>query len=208
MPNFVKIPKQLFSISPANAKLYAVFLDFKAFNPEGFICPPFKRKVDRFYYHYWMKKLIKRKWATKLGACMNLLSYQAVWRLLGVDQSWNDEVKKYRFTYHKINIEDLPVDRKDYFKKLTDMVLTKVAGNKARQIKWRLNNKQTPGRVNKPETFMPMSCRKVASLFGLSPKSVASGSKYRERFFQVINEPSVRVKTPLGSRYPCKKIAL
>lgn len=203
---FVKIPKQVFKITPADARLYAAFIDFKVFNPEGFICPPFKRKVDRFYYHYWMKKLIARRWAAKVDKCIRLSSYQEVWRLLDVDQSWIDEIKKYRFTYHKINIEDLPVDRKDYFKKLTDIVLTKVAGNKVRQIKWRLNNKQTPGTVNETETFM--SCRKVASLFGLSPKSVASGSKYRKRFFQVINEPSVRIQTPLGSRYPCKKIAL
>jgi hypothetical protein len=153
-----------------------------------------------------MKKLITRKWATKEGKCISLSSYQKVWRLLDVDQSWNDEIKKYRFAYHKVSLEELPVNRKDYFKKLTDMVLTKVAGNKVRQIKWRLKNKQTHGTVNKLETFI--SCRKVASLFGLSQKSVASGSKYRKRFFEVINEPSVRVKTPLGSRYPCKKIAI
>lgn len=203
---FVKIPKQLFKITPSDARLYAAFLDFKAFNIEGFVCPPFKQKKNRFYYHYWMKKLIKRQWATKCGSCIGLASYQEVWRKLGVDQSWNKQVKKYRFTYHKVNTQDLPVNRRDYFKKLTEMVLTKVAGNKVRQIKWRLKNKQTPATVNKTETFM--SCRKVASLFGLSQKSVASASKYRKRFFEVINEPTIRRKDRNTHLYQCKKILL
>lgn len=41
---FLKIPKQIFRISPANAKLYAAYLDFKAFNSEGVISAPFKQK--------------------------------------------------------------------------------------------------------------------------------------------------------------------
>ena len=204
MTNIVKIPKQLFSISPANARLYAAFLDFKAFNPEGFICPPFNRKADRFYYSYWKKKLITRHWATKDGQCVALASYQEVWGLLGVDRSWNNGIKKYKYSYHKIDIDELPINRKEYFKFLTELVLTKVAGNKVRQIKWRLKNKQTPGTVNKTETFM--SCRKVASLFGL--RSSSSGSKYRNKFFNVVDEPTVRNKDRNTHLFQCKKIAL
>lgn len=204
LSHFVKIPKQLFTISPGDARLYAAFLDFKVFNSEGFICPPFKVKENRYYYRYWFKKLILRGWANVHGHCFSLSTYQEVWRLLGVDQSWNNVIKKLRFTYHKVDIERLPENRKEYFKQLTELILTKVAGNRVRQIKWRLKNKHTPDQVKQTETFI--SCRKVAKLFGL--KSPSSGSKYRKMFFDVVNEPTVLRKTPEGYRFKCKRISL
>ena len=203
MPLFVKIPKQLFKIRPSDARMYAVYLDLKAFNPEGIIKTPFKKKSNRSFYPYWLGKLVRNKWAHKEGqGTWSLVSYQEVWRFLGVNQSWNRGTKKYKFTYWKIDVDELPLERKQYIEKLKDLILDQVAGNKERQIKWRLKNKQTPFGVSKTETFL--SCRSVAKLFGL--KSSASGNKYRQRLFEVIDEPTVRINTTKGSRFQCKRI--
>lgn len=195
----LKIPTGLFRLSTKDVRLYCAYLDFKAFNSEGHICPPYAR--DRFYYTYWRKKLIAKGWAIEKGKCIALVSYQQVWKDMGVKPSWNKRQKRYRFPYRKVQPENLPEERKEYFKALQQVVFARIAGNKVRQIKWRLKSKQ----VNtKTETFI--SSRTVARLVGLN--SPASGSKYRKQLFQVIPEPTQQVKTGYGYRYKCKKIAL
>lgn len=196
---FVKIPSGLFTSSTKDIRLYCAFLDFKAFNPEGHICPPFKR--DRFYYTYWKKKLIAKGWGLEDGKCLALVSYHQVWRDLGVFPAWSRKLKRHRFPYRKVLIENLPLNRKEYFKVLQDIVLKRIAGNKVRQIKWRLRKKHSQ---DKTETFI--SNRTVARLLGL--RSPASGHKYREQLFDVIDEPVQKIKTEFGYRYKCKKIAL
>lgn len=201
--NFIKIPIGLFSASTKDIRLYCAYLDFKCFNPEGRVCPPFKVKVNRFYYTYWRKKLLAKGWAMENGRCFNLLRYPEVWQDLGVLPGWNGQ--RYKFGYKKILIETLPLDRKEYFKVLRDMVLKTIAGNKVRQIKWKLKTKHKKDRrVNTSQTFI--STRTVARLVGL--RSATSGSKYRNKLFEVIPEPTTMVKTDYGYRYKCKKIAL
>jgi len=200
---FVKIPSGLFQASTKDIRLYCAYLDFKCFNPEGHICPPFK--VNRYYYSYWRKKLLTKGWATGSGRCVRLASYPEVWKILGVLPGWNENLRRYRFNYKKILNENLPLDRKEYFKGLQELVLKTIAGNKVRQIKWKLNKKHKKDRrVNTTETFI--STRTVARLVGL--RSSASGHKYRSKLFQVIPEPTKTIKTDSGYRYKCKKIAL
>lgn len=201
-PEYIKIPKQLFSIEPSHTRLYAAYVDLKAFNTQGVIRRPFK--VSRHYYNYWCKKLISCGWATKKNDDTYLKSYQEIWRLMGVERSWHKRIKKYKYTYHKIGVSDIPEKRDMYTKFLIEPILTKIAGNKLRQIKWRLNNKQLLGMAKQTETFL--SGRKVARLLGL--KSSASGNKYRSKYFSVINEPTVRNKYRNTHLFQCKKVAL
>lgn len=200
---FIKIPKSLHSITPKNARLYAAFLDFKLFNQHGCISGSF-RKADRFYYRYWINQLCASGWATKIGSSFYLKSYQEVWEKLGVVRSYHQKIKKYRYDYQKINVDDFDLERKAYSKQLINLVLSRVSSNKERQIKWKLKKMQGPGRATPTETFL--SCRSVALLFGL--KSSASGSKYRKLCFKVYDDPLELRKTPTGFKYKCKRIAL
>jgi len=197
----IKIPVALFSASTKDIRAYCAFLDFKCFNSEGRICPPFERDEDRFYYRYWRGRLIARGWARECGKCFTLASYQEVWRSLGISRTLDKNLKRHRYHYRKVNIEDLPENRKEYSKILRDMLLKTIAGNKVRQIRWRLKSKRVH---NQTETFI--SSRTVARLVGL--RSAASGSKYRSKLFNVIQEPVQKVKDETGYRYKCKKIAL
>lgn len=202
----IKIPKSLHSISPKNARLYAAYLDLKLFNPEGVIKMPIKRKADRFYYRYWLNRLCDAGWVRRISPIeFHLKTYQEVWGLLGVNRSFHHKIKKYKYDYHKIDIENLSLDRKVYFQELVKKVLSKVAGNKTRQIRWKLKQMQGPGRATPTETFL--SCRSVAGLFGL--RSATSGSKYREKYFSVYDDPLVLRKLADGTyRYRCGRIAI
>jgi hypothetical protein len=213
---FIKIPKNIFSIHPRDAKLYAAYIDFKAFNPEGNILKSQqnKRKRDRHYYRYWANRLVEKGWATKTDNGIALKAYQHVWRSLDVERYWNQAIGRYKFAYVKISVEDLPLERKAYFRKIQDILLERVASNKVRQIKWRLNNRQAVVKsTNTTETFL--SCKKVAQLFNLT--SETSGSKYRKAFFELIDEqPKIIKKMRHNSDgtisqyygYTCRRIAL
>lgn len=197
---FVKVPVCLYDASTKNIRLYSAFLDFKAFNAEGFIENLFRRKADRFYYRYWRRKLIAKGWAIETRSGLSLVSYQQVWRDLDVQRTWNKKLRRFKFNYRKIHLESLPVERKQYFKHLQDLVQKIIASNVRRRIKWRLRNKQ------KEETETFLSCRTVARLFHL--QSPSSGHKYRKKLFEVVPEELVRVPTEHGYRYKCKRILL
>lgn len=199
----LKVPKNLFSLSPKEVKLYAAYLDFKLFNPEGVIQLPFARKADRGYYSYWLRKLVAKGWVSLMGSKYSLRSYQEVWKSMGVHQPWNVDVQKYRYAYVQIACDNLSFERKLYRNQIIEFIRNRIAGNKVRQIKWRLKNRQTPA-MAKTETFM--SSRAVAKLFGY--KSSSSGHKTRQKYFNVIPEPLVTIKTIDGYRKLCKKIAI
>jgi hypothetical protein len=207
---FLKIPKALCNCSPAQAQLYATFLDFKAWNPEGIITASsmIVRRADRHFYSYWMAILVRRGWAiqrrTQCGKIFYLKTYQEVWRDMGVRQSWCRKIKKYKFIYSKVDVADLPQERKEYIIKLKNLLLSQVAGNKVRQIKHRLRTTQSPV-TDKTATYI--SSRTISELFLL--RSSRSGHKYRERFFEVIQEPPTLLRFPDGTwRNLCKRIAL
>jgi hypothetical protein len=207
---FIKIPKALCQCSPAEAQLYAAFLDFKAWNPEGIITSSSMiiRRADRHFYGYWMTKLVRRGWATERitqrGKIFSLKAYQDVWRDMGVQPSWCRKIKRYKFVYSKVDVADLPLERKEYIRKLKDLLLSQVAGNKVRQIKYRLRTTQSPV-TDKTATYI--SSRAISELFLL--RSSRSGHKYRLRFFEVIPEPPILLRFPDGTcRNFCKRIAL
>lgn len=207
---FLKIPKALCQCSPREAQLYAAFLDFKTWNAEGIITSSsmIVRRADRYFYNYWMTKLVRRGWATERrtlhGKIFSLKAYQDVWRDMGVQPSLCPKIKKYKFVYFKVEVADLPLDRREYIRKLKDLLLSQVAGNKVRQIKHRLRTTQSPV-TDKTATYI--SSRTISELFLL--RSSRSGHKYRQRFFEVIQEPSILIRFPDGTRRNlCKRIAL
>jgi hypothetical protein len=198
--DFVKVPVSLTHAGMKDIRLYCAFLDFKAFNPEGFIRKISKRKNDRYFYRYWKENLIKKGWAIERRNGFTLVSYQQVWKEIGVLPTWNKRERRFKLSYRRIQIDELPAERKEYFPFLQNIIQNQITGNVKRRIKWRLRNKQK----QESETFL--SCRRVARLFHL--QSPSSGHKYREKLFDVIPEPTERVPTEYGYRYKCKRVAL
>lgn len=74
--------------SRALLNAYIMFLDLKAFNPQGRITKRDlnRRKVDRQYYNRAMKKMISFGWAREIKGAYYLNSYQSVWKMMGVDR--------------------------------------------------------------------------------------------------------------------------
>lgn len=198
----IKIPKNLFRITPSDKNLYAAFLDFKMFNQEGVISTKDinRRKADRSHYRYWIDKLCNRGWVSRDGKYFTLRSYQEVWISMGVDRTWSKSKKRFCFAYKIIDPSTLGLSRTEYRQQLITIICGTVANNKVQQIKWRLKLRQAQERS---ETLL--SCRAVLRLFGLKEKSVSSASRYRAKYFSVIPEKSVLQKT---GKYLCKRIAI
>jgi len=132
-----------------------------------------------------------------------LKSYEIVWKLLGIQKVNVKAGKRYRF--HKIS---------DYstwsiFKKKTiEDIQGYQTERKKAQFKRRLNYAGMSPDVSHSPLF---SSQAAAKLYGY--KSRTSGSRYRERFFDVVKEPlKLRLKYTSDLlpyfQFDCKRVSL
>lgn len=167
------------------ARLYAHYLDFKFYNPEGRISPKDygRIKKQRVSNRYWLDKLVAADWAYKEGAVYYLRSYDYIWDLLGCTRKVGKKIKRPHVPFYKLDPEDFDLDKKVYIKQITDALLERTASNHRRRMLYRKRRTHNLGqdREERSEFF---GVRKAAKLFGF--KSPATGKKYRDKYFCVI----------------------
>lgn len=149
------------------ARMYAHYLDFKLYNPQGRLTPRIYSRVrkNRVKNKYWLDKLVSVGWASKSDkGTYYLASYKAVWKILGGTED-----------FYRINPDDL--SDTDYIKELIGELLQRTADNKRRRIAKTVNKCGV-------KDFVSYGVRKAAELFGY--KSPTTGSKYRSRYFSVL----------------------
>lgn len=206
----LKIPYQL-DLTIDQAKLYAQFLDFKSYNPQGRLTPAdFGRiKSQRVSNRYWLEKLVSAGWAYKDGKAYCMRSYKHVWTSLSIAPRPESED---RFYFYKLKEDKLALDKKTYTKQIIQHLLERTVANKLRRMKYA---KKTDTIVlGKRETSGFFGVRSAAKLFGR--KSPATGAKYRDKFFSVIKEPRKVYRTSnieydkwsAEFMYKCDKILL
>jgi hypothetical protein len=114
-----------------------------------------------------------------------------------------------RYKYYKLPDWYKDYDIKKFFTEVRINIQSSIVEAKKRQLRFRLSlgegNTVTP---QKPE----FSCIATAKLLGYSSASVATGAKYRTRFFRVFQEHGImRFLSPSNLpfyRYPCGRISL
>jgi len=132
-----------------------------------------------------------------------IISYTRVWEVLGIKKCNVAGKKRYRF--HKIIT---PSVWGLFKKKVIEDIQGFQTERKKAQFLRRLNNAGVSTDVKHRPLF---SAKASAKLFGY--KSRTAGSKYRERFFDVVKEP-LRLRLKITSdqlpyfQYDCKRIEL
>lgn len=204
----IKVPIGL-NCTVEQAKLYAQFLDFKLYNPQGVLTPKLygALKTNRVKNRYWLEKLVVAGWATKSKSNYHLKSYTFVAKSLGLSEYF---IKgRLMVPYFKVNPDKLALDKKVYIKQLIDLLLKRTVENKRRQM---LHAQKT--HANTQNRFESYGVRSAADLFGYrSPKT---GLKYRNKYFSVVKSGGKPMRTnnlqfskySAEFIYKCDKVAL
>ena len=230
-PQYVKVPKDIASVpSPKKIRLYAHFVAFKANNKHGIVTASSIIKKDQSSNYRWLKELVAVGWAVKeITGRYRLKKYQEVWELMGCRRHLQNvtkknhryhgkkenKIKRTRFQYFKIKIDDLPDDRRAAITSVKEKITEFVLNRKCQQYKYMLNRNavaKAKGRSTNQRTLYsaPVSCRKIAEWLGCKSNdnrgcSPRSGFLLRKKFlagriepvpgFQV--DPETLKKTPL-----------
>lgn len=132
-----------------------------------------------------------------------LKSYEGVWGILGIKKPKFRKGQRYRF-YKLLDHSTWS----EFKKKVIDDIQGLQTERKIAQFKRRLNNAGMSTDVNHSPLF---SAQAAAKLFGY--KSRTSGSRYREKYFEMVKEP-LRLRLKYTSdmlpyfQFDCKRIIL
>lgn len=215
-PEYLKVPTAFEGIPYKKQRLYIKYLDCKAQTTEGVFKNTMSRKYnpkDRQHYRRICQELIKQGWASSISKdTISLRRYQFVWRDLGIKRfnKWDGNQFKQPsrkasgqfFSYFKIPIDCLALDRKTYYKEILDIIHKRLADRRRNQTRWRLKQR---GLESTEATFSGYSS---ALLFGY--RSPATGSKLRKKHFSVISDNAKPYYNIVNHRWeePTRKIAL
>lgn len=215
-PEFLKVPTCFAGIPYKSQRLYIKYLDCKAQTIEGVFKNMSSRKYnakDREHYRRIIQALLKKGWASSVSAdTIELRAYQYVWRDLGIKRFDKWDFSKFKdhsrrasgqfFSYFKIPIDELSLERKTYYRQLAEIIQKKLADRRRSQIRWRLKQR---GLDTDQATFSSLSS---ALLFGY--RSPATGSKLRKKHFSIVPGEYKPYYNKVNHRWedPAKKIVL
>jgi hypothetical protein len=216
VPSVIKIPTGMVLKNRSLLNSYVMFLDLKAFNPQGRISKTDlnRRREDRQYYNRAMKRIISLGWATEVNGVYYLKSYPAVWRMMGIERFKIKQLNQLKFAYVKIDITTLPERRTEYLKHLKDLIEKHICDRHQAQMKYRLNIvKRSRRPIGKCEVEKPvyLSSAKVANILGYKSHSAAMDK--REKYYPMRKERPMLLKTTttkgvVSFRFACRTVNL
>ena len=182
---------------------YAFYLWVKGISRFGNIP---KSALPKRKYHHWINKVIAAGFMKDSGSYYKLVGYQKVWKMLKIEKV-KIKAKGRRYHFRKLNIE---ANSWPEFKR---EVLNNIFGYHVDRKKFQIRKRLKQAGVRKPHLHSsPFSALSVARLLGY--RSPQSGSKYRDKYFDVVLEPLKRTLRVGGHHkeptpmYECKKIYL
>lgn len=186
------------TVSWEKRNLYVAFLWMQRFSLYGRIKIS---DVPKRHFHHWINKLIGAGWMRKENGYYVLISNERVWNLL--------KIKKVNFkNKHVYYFRKLPKYYKtwsEFKKKIIDDIMSWQTDSKKRQLLERHKNSESTIKTSL------LSAQSVASLYGF--RSSVTGSKYRNKYFDVVVEP-LRIREHLEDgwlpywKYDCKSVIL
>lgn len=198
---FLKIPKNWENISWEKRNIYIAYLWVKNYSRFGRV---HISKIPKKHFGHYITKLISAGLMKREGEFYVLLSYESVWGLLGIKKV--NVFGKQVYRWRKL-ADNIPSWREFKVKTIFDIQAFQTERKKA-QIKKKVYIGNSPEGVNITPLF---SSKASCKLFGY--KSRTSGSKYREKFFDVVSEP-LRLRLKYTSdklpyfQFDCKRIEL
>lgn len=195
----LKIPVNFDRVPYEHRNLYVAFLWVQQYSPFGRVKIS---NIPKRQFHHWINKLIGAGWMRKEGNYYVLIGNERVWELLKIKKV--NFKKRHTYYFRKLpkNIETWP----EFKRKIVDDIQGWQTECKKRQLLRR--HKYSDANATKTSLLSSMS---VAKLFGY--RSNVTGSKYRDKYFDVVQEP-VRIReyfTIDGLPYwkaDCKRIVL
>lgn len=200
---FLKVPKNWENVGWEARNIYVAYLWLKRYSRFGRV---HKSSVPMRHFGHWVNKLISSGFVKREGDFYLLISYERVWEILGIKKvncrgklcyRWR-KLPEYYTTWYE-------------FKKniITDIQGYQTERKKA-QFRKRFSLGDSPDK--KGVNYCPLfSSKAVAKLFGY--KSAVTGSKYRDKYFDVVKEPLFLRKKYTSDglpyfQYDCKRIML
>lgn len=198
---FLKIPKNWQGITWEKRNVYVAYLWVKRYSRFGRI---HISHLPKKHFHHHITKLISAGFMRRDGEHYVLLGYEQVWKLLGIKKVNCNKTKKHSF------FKLLDYSTWSVFKQKTiESIQGYQTERKKAQLKRRLKSQVG---MSKDVIYRPLfSGAAAAKLFGY--KSWITGGKYRQKFFDVVEEP-LRLRLHKTSdelpywKYDCKRIEL
>lgn len=199
---FLKIPKNWENISWEHRNIYVAYLWVKRYSRFGRV---HRRHLPKKHFWHWISKLVSVGFMRLEGDYYVLKGYNEVWGLLGISKVKTGAGKRFRF-YKGL---DLQTNWSSFKKKVVSDILGFQAERKKAQVKVKLKYRGMSTDVSTQSILFGSSS--AAKLFGY--KSRTSGSRYREKMFDLVKEPlKLRLKhTSDGLPYfqfDCKRVLL
>lgn len=199
----LKVPVNFVNVKYEDRNLFVAFLYLQRFSPYGRV---HISNVPKRHFHHWITKLQGAGLIRREGEYYILKRNKEVWRLLNIKKVKSYGKLCYRFRKLPNEFSQLPWS--DFKKAVIDNIQSYLAERKKYQIRERLKIAGTPIGDKSCSLFGSKASR---LLFGY--RSDTSGSKYRRKWFDVVDEPLKRREhfTVDGLpyyKYDCKKIYL
>lgn len=197
---FLKIPKNWENITWENRNIYIAYLWTKRYSRFGRV---HVSHLPKRHFGHYISKLISVGFMRREGDFYVLIGYDKVWSLLGINKVKFGKGKRFRF-YKVLDHSTWSMFKKELIEDIQGFQTER----KKAQFRRRLNKAGMSPDVDHRPLF---SAKASASLFGY--KSRTSGSKYRNKLFDVVNEPLKLRLRYTSDRLPyfqfeCKRIEL
>jgi len=182
-------------------KDYVRYLWFKKMDRQGIVLFS-QMHSDRYTNHNWMRSLIKRGWATRIKGGYQLISYQAVWRSIGIKRVIRRADDREFFKYRKLPCWIKTYTTKDFFNYCVKYLREEMARTKRQHLTYRLlmgskyqTNPKNVAQV-KRNLFQigvfekpVFTTNAAAKLYGY--KSPSSGKKLLMKYFEICMDSDV-----------------
>jgi hypothetical protein len=198
---YLKIPKNWQGVNWENRNIYIAYLWMKRYSRFGRV---HISHLPKRHFGHWISKLISVGFVKREGEYLILIGYHKVWTLLGIS--------KVNYRGHKVHrwrkLPDFYNTWSEFKKKLIEDIQGYQTERKKAQFRRRYSLAGSPKGVDYTPLF---SAASAAKLFGY--KSRTSGSRLRERFFDLVEEPvRLRKKHTVDGlpyfQFECKKIQI
>jgi len=199
-------------------KDYVRYLWFKKMDRQGIISFA-QLRSENYTNHNWMRSMLKRGWAVRTETGYRLISYQAVWKSMGIKRVKKTATGREFFKYLRLPCWIKTYSTKDFFNYCVKYIREEMARLKKQHITYRLlsgriyrtdfkNVKQVKNNIIAIGAFEKpvFTTRAAANLYGY--KSATSGKKLLMKHFKVCMDYDVRPRKVLrqddngyGTRY-------
>lgn len=176
-------------------KDYVRYLWFKKIDRQGIVLFS-QMRSEKYTNHNWMRALVKRGWAIKTPIGYQLISYQAVWRSMGINRVKKTATGREFFKYLRLPCWIKSYTTKDFFNYCVKYIREEMARIKRQHLTYRLltgkhyqtnlknaaqvkHNLFVIGAFEKPV----FTTKAAAKLYGY--KSASSGRKLLLKYFSL-----------------------